>query len=204
MSIQKSKLLTQETASNIFIIENEQLLASFGNDSIDNYLSNGTLYKGFMIMSDKRIYVKGNHLVVDTNDKLSESNEDKVIELTDVRDIKFKERRPLSTFIPAMTITLISITVILLYIAYNIVNYPLGVIYFVNMLLDISGFLIIAGAPLALISLFFWWRHKRSTRNYLEIIHKNGVVSFSTIHYSSDETKIFVIASQSVLEEINT
>lgn len=74
--------------ANIFIDKNEKLISELGNTYVQNYLNNGTIHKGFALLSNKRVYFQGTSydVVYDGKGrkKINKTNRSRTIDLKDV------------------------------------------------------------------------------------------------------------------------
>lgn len=77
-----------------FVSPNEKSVAVLGNSYMENYFQKGSIKKGFAVVSDKRVYIQGNHYSVSRNArgkmKIVKSQQPRVVDLKDVIGIRIE------------------------------------------------------------------------------------------------------------------
>ncbi len=71
-----------------FMSPNEKLVAVLGNSYVENFFQNGSISKGFSVVSDKRAYFQGNSYYISYNDKgrkiVVKNSQSRTVDLQDV------------------------------------------------------------------------------------------------------------------------
>lgn len=83
--VQEYKLKDKEIEklSQSFASRDEKYIASLGNGYIMNYLTNGSMSKGFAFITDKRVYFKGSCLS-GTGKNLVKTNEERTVDVKNI------------------------------------------------------------------------------------------------------------------------
>lgn len=95
-----------EKLSQSFASRDEKYIASLGNGYIMNYLTNGSMSKGFAFITDKRVYFKGSCLS-GTGKNLVKTNEERTVDVKNITGSGFIYRRYLGILI-ALFISLLA------------------------------------------------------------------------------------------------
>ena len=92
--VQEYKLKDKEIEklSQSFASRDEKYIASLGNGYIMNYLTNGSMSKGFAFITDKRVYFKGSCLS-GTGKKLVKTNEERTVDVKNITGSGFTYHR---------------------------------------------------------------------------------------------------------------
>lgn len=106
--VQEYKLKDKEIEklSQSFASRDEKYIASLGNGYIMNYLTNGSMSKGFAFITDKRVYFKGSCLS-GTGKNLVKTNEERTVDVKNITGSGFIYRRYLGILI-ALFISLLA------------------------------------------------------------------------------------------------
>lgn len=102
-----------EKFKRFFMNPNEQFVCALGNGYIQDFLANGSVEKGFAVVSDKRVYFKGKTYDV-VGKKLRATNEARTVDLKDitgtgVRAVKYPLLLVLGIIVPILLFLLILI-----------------------------------------------------------------------------------------------
>ena len=109
-----------EKLSGSFVSRDEKYIASLGNGYIMNYLTKGSMSKGFAFITDKRVYFKGSCLS-GTGKKLVKTDEERTVDIKNITGSGFTYHRYWGILI-ALSIFLlasIAIGVVSYYLSYN-------------------------------------------------------------------------------------
>lgn len=72
----------------IFMSPNEKMVAVLGNSYIENFFQNGSLSKGFAVISDKRAYFQGNNYYISHDakgrKKVTKNQQSRTVDLKDI------------------------------------------------------------------------------------------------------------------------
>lgn len=72
----------------IFSSPNEKLVTVLGNSYIENFLQNGSVKNGFVVVSDKRVYFQGNNYYIsydeDGEQSIIQNKQSRMVDLKDV------------------------------------------------------------------------------------------------------------------------
>lgn len=106
--VQEYKLKDKEIEqlSQSFASRDEKYITSLGNGYIMNYLTNGSMSKGFAFITDKRVYFKGSCLS-GTGKNLVKTNEERTVDVKNITGSGFIYRRYLGILI-ALFISLLA------------------------------------------------------------------------------------------------
>lgn len=106
--VQEYKLKDKEIEklSQSFASRDEKYIASLGNGYIMNYLTNGSMSKGFAFITDKRVYFKGSCLS-GTGKNLVKTNEERTVDVKNITGSGFIYQRYLGILI-ALFISLLA------------------------------------------------------------------------------------------------
>lgn len=92
---------------------NEKLVATLGNNYIQNYLHNGSVRNGFAVVSDKRAYFYGTSYTISYNSKgkprATKTNRSQVVDLKDITGTGFKRTSNIGYVIAAVVFTILAI-----------------------------------------------------------------------------------------------
>ena len=91
----------------LFVDERETAVAVIGNSYLQTFLATGQKGKGFAVLSDRRVYFKGKCLYKN-NKKYRSSNEERIVDLTDVTGSGFENIVEYSSLILSIIFLLIS------------------------------------------------------------------------------------------------
>ena len=87
-----------EKLSQSFASRDEKYIASLGNGYIMNYLTNGSMSKGFAFITNRRVYFKGSCLS-GTGKKLVKTNEERTVDVKNITGSGFIYQRYLGILI---------------------------------------------------------------------------------------------------------
>ena len=97
----------------LFMSPNEKLVATLGNNYIQNYLHNGSVRNGFAVVSDKRAYFYGTSYTISYNSKgkprATKTNRSQVVDLKDITGTGFKRTSNIGYVIAAVVFTILAI-----------------------------------------------------------------------------------------------
>lgn len=114
MDSQKLSEQQQKKLENLYVDQNEKYVTSLGNGYIVNYLTTATAKKGFAVITNKRVYFKGECLS-GQGKHLTKTNEERAVDLGDVTGSGFIYRRQISyLFVPIIVIIAFSIIPIII------------------------------------------------------------------------------------------
>lgn len=99
-----------------FINQNENLLGVLGNSYLQTFLSSGMIGNGFALLSDKRVYFRGNCLYK-SNNRYYTSTQEKSIDLENVTGTGFEIINPIHFLIISVVLFFISASSLCLQIA---------------------------------------------------------------------------------------
>jgi len=121
-----AEVLDEKTISkfnSIFVNASEEYISSLGNGYILNYLANGSVKRGFAVISDKRVYFRGS-CFSGSGKHLVKSDEQRTVDIKDVTGSGFIYRRYLGI--------LLALAVAIVTLAGGVVESGLGVKTFVQ------------------------------------------------------------------------
>ena len=102
----------------LFMSPNEKLVATLGNNYIQNYLHNGSVRNGFAVVSDKRAYFYGTSYTISYNGRgnpnANKMSRSQVVDLKDVTGSGFIRMVNIGYAILAWALVIISIFLIML------------------------------------------------------------------------------------------
>lgn len=119
----------EEVSSNIikiFVDTTEKYVSSLGNNYIINYISSGNISSGFAVISNKRVYFRGDCYYKEFG-RLKKSYEERTVDLKDVTGTGFSSKNPVGLLFAGIITGLISI-----------VSMFVGEVFFILVLLTIS------------------------------------------------------------------
>ena len=102
----------------LFMSPNEKLVATLGNNYIQNYLHNGSVRNGFAVVSDKRAYFYGTSYTISYNGRgnpnANKMSRSQVVDLKDVTGSGFIRMVNIGYAVLAWALVIISIFLIML------------------------------------------------------------------------------------------
>lgn len=90
-----------EKFTKLFSSPTEKFICSLGNSYLENFLANGTLSRGFSVLSDKRVYFNGTCYTRSSGGKFSKTSETRIVDVKDVTGTGFVQFNPVWMIIVA-------------------------------------------------------------------------------------------------------
>ena len=161
----------------LFMSPNEKLVATLGNNYIQNYLHNGSVRNGFAVVSDKRAYFYGTSYTISYNGRGSPNankmSRSQVVDLKDVTGSGFIRMVNIGYAILAWALVIISIFLIML-------------------LYDIEEGLAVIGGLAALSAiLFLIYQYYDNKLSLISIQYAGGEIAFDIRWFSGQEINNF-------------
>ena len=155
---------------NMFVDSSEKELSTLGGGYLNNFLTTGTLDKGFCTLTDKRVYFKGNCYYKSGNDYKA-SREERIVGIKDVTGTGFVEVRHWWLKLLALLFTILTIIFVCI-TAEEESAAPIMILF---------GLITIA---IILVYIFYKQR-------YFEIAYAGGTIAFKASNYSFSEMQEF-------------
>lgn len=161
----------------LFMSPNEKLVATLGNNYIQNYLHNGSVRNGFAVVSDKRAYFYGTSYTISYNGRgnpnANKMSRSQVVDLKDVTGSGFIRMVNIGYAILAWALVIISIFLIML-------------------LYDIEEGLAVIGGLAALSALLFLiYQYYDNKLSLISIQYAGGEIAFDIRWFSGQEINNF-------------
>lgn len=161
----------------LFMSPNEKLVATLGNNYIQNYLHNGSVRNGFAVVSDKRAYFYGTSYTISYNGRgnpnANKMSRSQVVDLKDVTGSGFIRMVNIGYAILAWALVIISIFLIML-------------------LYDIEEGLAVIGGLAALSAiLFLIYQYYDNKLSLISIQYAGGEIAFDIRWFSGQEINNF-------------
>lgn len=161
----------------LFMSPNEKLVATLGNNYIQNYLHNGSVRNGFAVVSDKRAYFYGTSYTISYNGRgnpnANKMSRSQVVDLKDVTGSGFIRMVNIGYAILAWALVIISIFLIIL-------------------LYDIEEGLAVIGGLVALSALLFLiYQYYDNKLSLISIQYAGGEIAFDIRWFSGQEINNF-------------
>lgn len=161
----------------LFMSPNEKLVATLGNNYIQNYLHNGSVRNGFAVVSDKRAYFYGTSYTISYNGRgnpnANKMSRSQVVDLKDVTGSGFIRMVNIGYAVLAWALVIISIFLIML-------------------LYDIEEGLAVIGGLAALSAiLFLIYKYYDNKLSLISIQYAGGEIAFDIRWFSGQEINNF-------------
>lgn len=161
----------------LFMSPNEKLVATLGNNYIQNYLHNGSVRNGFAVVSDKRAYFYGTSYTISYNGRgnpnANKMSRSQVVDLKDVTGSGFIRMVNIGYAVLAWALVIISIFLIML-------------------LYDIEEGLAVIGGLAALSAiLFLIYQYYDNKLSLISIQYAGGEIAFDIRWFSGQEINNF-------------
>lgn len=161
----------------LFMSPDEKLVATLGNNYIQNYLHNGSVRNGFAVVSDKRAYFYGTSYTISYNGRgnpnANKMSRSQVVDLKDVTGSGFIRMVNIGYAILAWALVIISIFLIML-------------------LYDIEEGLAVIGGLAALSAiLFLIYQYYDNKLSLISIQYAGGEIAFDIRWFSGQEINNF-------------
>ena len=161
----------------LFMSPNEKLVATLGNNYIQNYLHNGSVRNGFAVVSDKRAYFYGTSYTISYNGRgnpnANKMSRSQVVDLKDVTGSGFIRMVNIGYAILAWALVIISIFLIML-------------------LYDIEeGLAVIVGLAALSTILFLIYQYYDNKLSLISIQYAGGEIAFDVKWFSGQEINNF-------------
>lgn len=175
---------------------NEEIIATLGNSYYQNFISRGEITKAFSVISDKRVYFKGNALTKLANGNFGNINLSKNVDLKDVTGISTTFLSNLGLMVLAFMAAISAAALFVLGIVNNadsgtyyisVNSYGIG--EWTTRSFDSTWFIL--GFVLAVAAVFFFVLYRISRTNILQIEFAGGVIAFNVKFYSYSECENF-------------
>lgn len=190
--VQEYKLKDKEIEklSQSFASRDEKYIASLGNGYIMNYLTNGSMSKGFAFITDKRVYFKGSCLS-GTGKKLVKTDEERTVDIKNITGSGFTYHRYLGILI-ALFISLLASIVGVVGSCYSYYNILWGWYPFIPIGYSIS-FLIASGLSITLLiaSCIGIKNYLFKRKTLFRIEYAGGCIAFDVSFYAKAEIDDF-------------
>ena len=161
----------------LFMSPDEKLVATLGNNYIQNYLHNGSVRNGFAVVSDKRAYFYGTSYTISYNGRgnpnANKMSRSQVVDLKDVTGSGFIRMVNIGYAVLAWALVIISIFLIML-------------------LYDIEEGLAVIGGLAALSAiLFLIYQYYDNKLSLISIQYAGGEIAFDIRWFSGQEINNF-------------
>lgn len=161
----------------LFMSPNEKLVATLGNNYIQNYLHNGSVRNGFAVVSDKRAYFYGTSYTISYNGRgnpnANKMSRSQVVDLKDVTGSGFIRMVNIGYAVLAWALVIISIFLIML-------------------LYDIEeGLAVIWGLAALSAILFLIYQYYDNKLSLISIQYAGGEIAFDIRWFSGQEINNF-------------
>lgn len=161
----------------LFMSPDEKLVATLGNNYIQNYLHNGSVRNGFAVVSDKRAYFYGTSYTISYNGRgnpnANKMSRSQVVDLKDVTGSGFIRMVNIGYAILAWALVIISIFGIML--AYDIEE----------------GLAVIVGLAALSAILFLIYKYYDNKLSLISIQYAGGEIAFDIRWFSGQEINNF-------------
>ncbi len=171
----------------ILINPKESVLSVLGNNYAQTFLATGSIGKGFAILSDKRVYFKGKCLYK-TGKKYHSSNEERIVDLTDVTGSGFEHIVQNSALVWGIIVLILTLALVFWFNTLPISNIDT----MRNWVLGIGLFFF----AILLISYF------ANKRNLFKIDYAGGSIAFDLRFISKSEAETFNKALRNAKDNI--
>lgn len=110
---------SQVFLSNLFVDKDEQHISTFGNEQYIQFLNKGKVKKAFVILSDKRLYIRGKRYEINgkgtssPDERGKEIRTEKVIDMRDVRTIEMGRVGGVTSFLYLYSSIIITVLAII-------------------------------------------------------------------------------------------
>lgn len=164
----------------IFLNSREKFICALGNNYLQNFLAGGGLQKGFAVLSDKRVYFKGD-CFVRSGKRFSKSTEERVVDVKDITGSGFISTNPIWALI--VSIYFIVNTFIALLTSIPSISLFANSEYLGIMFLPVFFGVAISG--------LFYYIYISKKHNFFQIQYAGGVIAFETKWYGANEAQKF-------------
>lgn len=164
----------------IFLNSKERFVCSLGNNYLQNFLAGGGLQKGFAVLSDKRVYFKGD-CFVRSGKRFSKSTEERVVDVKDITGSGFISTNPIWALIVSIYFivnTFIALLISIPSISLFANSEDLGIMF-----LPVLFGVVISG--------IFYYIYISKKHNFFQIQYAGGVIAFETKWYGVNEAQKF-------------
>ena len=159
----------------LFMENSEKYITSIGNNYIQDYIVNGTLSKGIVLVSNKRVYFKG-ECYYELGKKMYKQNEERVVDLKDITGTGYTTRKV--TWMKNLAISLFLYWLVIFTIGMS------GLVDGSGPLLDFMGVTATFALLLAIACLIVYSTSKNSM---FEISYAGGKILFNLAWYEKNE-----------------
>ena len=97
--------------SKLFASSKEKFICALGGGYVENFLTSGGLSKGFAVLSDIRVYFKGNCFTRNDKNMFTNMKEEKTVDVKDITGTGFIIDNALGVLISSILMTLISVVI---------------------------------------------------------------------------------------------
>lgn len=156
----------------ILVDPSEKIVSNLGNNYVQNFLNTGYIGYGFAVLTDRRVYFKGNCLYKQGR-RYVKRDEDRILDIEDVTGSGFETNNPISYLIIATILTPLTL---LTFILSPMAGTPTAALL---------GFI-----PLAL-CIVFYVLYFIKRRNLFKIDYAGGSIAFSLGFISKEEAASF-------------
>lgn len=103
----------------IFVDSNEQFIGALGNNYLQNFLTSGSVGKGYAAISNRRVYFNGTTFTKNEKNRFVKQNESKIVDLKDVTGTGLVAYNNIGAIIGSVTGFLMALVLIIGGIALN-------------------------------------------------------------------------------------
>ena len=93
----------------LFASSKENFICALGNNYLKNFLTSGYISNGFAVLSDKRVYFKGNCFTRNEKNMFTNIKEEKIVDVKDVTGTGFIIDNALGALVSSILMTLVTI-----------------------------------------------------------------------------------------------
>lgn len=170
VEVQTSAAGSPKGTSSMFVDQSESVMATIGNNYLQNFLTGGKVERGVGVLTQKRFYFKGKNYTGQGKD-IKSSTQEGVVSVDDIAFTQFIYTRPTGLLIAA----------VLLLIA-GIAAFALGFDYF--LMRAVGGVVTVA-------ALFFFVRYFTSRQTLFVITFPGGRFGFDVKYYPISDIRDF-------------
>ncbi len=156
-----------------FMSPNEKLVAVLGNSYVENFFQNGSISKGFSVVSDKRAYFQGSSYYISYNDKgrkiVVKNSQSRTVDLQDVTGTGTDNYAQVGWKILCIIIPIVLLV-------------AMGLMFFY--ILFWFGILIIA-------EIYCFFMYQRSKTSLITIQYAGGEIGFDKKWFTDQEIELF-------------
>jgi hypothetical protein len=179
--------------SNLFVEKDEQHISTFGNEQYIRFLNKGQAKKAFIILSNKRLYIRGKRYEMEqtgsiSTDKRGKSTKtEKVIDMKDVKRLERGRIGETSSFFYLFSSTISTLLTIFLF---GFTMYLMNIARTEG--LEYAYIIPIPFLGAVIITVLLWSSYMLSIKSYISLLHNNNWIRFPLEKYVGREGYAFM------------